>query len=142
MSDEHQPLPQSDEDFMPPEHDRILWIMAFVGIFGAIAGWLAVSFVSGLGFLLGTGLAFGSFFWLKHSLSKVFAEVGESEKPKISAIRYLARYLTIGMIVALIYAVNIVPIIAVILGMAGFGFAVMIDGIIRIFSGTQTGKEL
>ena len=28
------------------------------------------------------------------------------------------------------------------LGMAGFGFAVMIDGIIRIFSGTQTEKEL
>lgn len=142
MSDENQPFPPSDDKIMPPEHDRILWIMAAVGIIGAIAGAMAVSLSSGIGFLLGIVLAFGSYFWLKHSLGKVFAEAGESEKPKVSAIRYLARYLTLGFVVTLIYAVNIVPIIAVILGMAGFGFAVMIDGIIRIFSGTQTEKEL
>jgi hypothetical protein len=38
------------------------------------------------------------------------------------------------LVVALIYATGVVPIVALILGLAGFGFAVVIDGMIRIVS--------
>jgi len=40
----------------------------------------------------------------------------------------------LGLIVAVIYIAGTVPIIALILGFAGFGFAVVIDGMIRIIS--------
>lgn len=142
MSDENQSLNQSDDNLMPLEHDRVLWIMGLVGVLGSIVGGAAFSLSSGFGFLLGTALAFGSYFWLKHSLGKIFADAVSGERPRVSAIRYLARYFTIGAAVAVIYATNAVPIISVILGMAGFGFAITIDGILRIFTGTSNNKEL
>jgi len=127
MSGKSEPVP-------PPTHGRILLIMAVLGLIASIAGVVFHSLRFGVGFLTGTALAFASYYWLQHSLRKVFADAAEGEKPKISALRYILRYLTLAVVIAIIYVTSVLPIVPVILGMGAFGFAVVIDGIIRMFS--------
>ena len=118
----------------PPSHQRILVIMAVLGVAGGIAGAIFHSAGFGLGVLIGTALAFANYYWLKFSLRKIFKPAESGERPRMLAGKYFLRYIVIGLIVALIYATGIVPIVALILGLAGFGFAVVIDGMIRIVS--------
>ena len=126
---------------MPPSHDRILVIMAVLGVLGTIAGIVFHSIGFGIGILLGVALAFGNYYWLRYSLKKVFAEAAEGEKPRISAIRYILRYFTLAAVIAIVFAVGILPVVPVILGMGGFGFAVVIDGIIRIFQSAEARTQ-
>ena len=86
-------------------------------------------------------IAFANYYWLRYSLAKVFAEAAEGERPKISAIRYVLRYITLAAVIAIIFALGILPIVPLILGMAGFGFAVVVDGIIRIFSRAEARTQ-
>ena len=123
--------------FTPPNHQRILVIMAVLGILGTLAGMVFHSVGFGLGILVGVILAFVNYYWLRYSLAKVFAAAAEGEKPRISAIRYILRYVTLAAVIAIIFAVGILPIVPVILGMGGFGFAVVVDGVIRIFQKTE-----
>jgi ATP synthase I chain. len=135
MHDGIEPLIVSDQDVMPPSHTRILVIMAVLGLLGGIAGTIFGTVGFGLGIVVGTALAFGNYYWLKASLKRVFAEAEEGEKPKISALRYLTRYLVLGIVIAVVFASNILPIVPVILGLAAFGFATVVEGFIRIFTG-------
>lgn len=141
MRDEPDSVDSEPKDVMPISHGRVLVLMAILGVAGGIAGAIFADARHGIGFLVGTAIAFGSYFWLKHSLNKVFESTEEGSKPKISAIKYIARYFTLGLVVAIIFATDIVPIISVLLGMAGFGFAVMADGLIRIFSSFSNRKD-
>ena len=141
MTGNSETVDGSTPEVMPPTHNRILVIMAVLGLLGSIAGAVFHSIGFGIGILLGTVLAFANYYWLRYSLRKVFADAAEGEKPKISAIRYVLRYFTLGVIVAIIFALGILPIVPVILGMAGFGFAVVVDGIIRIFSSAEARTQ-
>lgn len=127
-------------EVMPPSHNRILVIMAVLGVSSSVLTAIFYSARFGLGLLIGSALAFGNYFWLKLSLQKVFAEAVEGEKARISALRYIFRYLAMAAVIAVVYASGILPIVAVIIGLGGFGFAVVIDGIIRIFSGVPDAK--
>ena len=126
---------------MPPSHDRILVIMAVLGVLGTIGGIVFHSISFGIGILLGVALAFGNYYWLRYSLKKVFAEAAEGEKPRISAIRYILRYFTLAAVIAIVFAVGALPVVPVILGMGGFGFAVVVDGIIRIFQSAEARTQ-
>ena len=126
----------------PPSHRRILVLMAAVGVAGSIAGALFVSGQFGIGGLLGSALAFVNYLWLKRSLKTIFDAAAEGQKPRMLAAGYFARYAVLGLIVAAVYIGNIVPIVALILGLAGFGFAVVLEGFIRIFSGIFSSKEI
>jgi hypothetical protein len=115
--------------------------MAVLGIVGGIAGIAINSFRFGLGIVVGTALAFANYFWLKRSLRTIFSAAESGEKPRMLAGKYFVRYLVLGAVVAIIYFSGMLPIVAVILGLGGFGFAVVIDGLIRIFQGAETGTE-
>lgn len=141
MTGEPESVPADTKEPMPPSHKRILAIMAMLGILGASAGAIFHSIGFGVGVLFGTVLAFANYYWLRYSLRKVFAEAAEGERPKISAIRYILRYVTLAAVIAIIFALGILPIVPVILGMAGFGFAVVVDGIIRIFSSAEARTQ-
>lgn len=142
MPDDQEPSNGGESGIFPDSHRRILGLMAVLGIAGAAAGGIAVSARFGIGILVGVVLAFGNYYWLKRSLKRVFDDAADGEKPKISALRYLARYLTFGILIAAIYASEVLPIVAVILGLAGFGFAVVADGLMRLFSGVFIRKGL
>jgi len=118
-------------------HNRVLVIMAVLGVLGAIAGAVFHSIAFGIGIAFGTALAFLNYFWLRHSLQKVFAAAVAGEKPKVSALKYISRYLTLAAIVALVFVTGVLPVTAVILGLAAFGFAVVAEGSIRMFSGAK-----
>lgn len=135
MSDQFEPLSADAQgNTTPPTNSRIIVIMAVLGVIGTIAGFVFISVPFGIGVLVGVSLAFINYFWLQHSLKKIFAAADSGEKPRMLAGRYFLRYLILGVIVAVIYASGWMPIAAVILGMAGIGFAVVIEGMIRIFS--------
>jgi hypothetical protein len=134
MGDDIEPMADAAEIIRPPSHERILWIMAILGVAGGIAGSVFESFDFGVGVLIGTALAFVNYYWLKRSLRTIFAAAASGEKPRMLAGKYFLRYIVLAIAVAIIYITGIVPIVALILGLAAFGFAVVVDGFIRIFS--------
>jgi hypothetical protein len=67
-------------------------------------------------------------------LRKIFGAAESGEKPKMLAGKYFLRYIVLAIVVAIIYITGIVPIVALILGLAAFGFAVVVEGFIRIFA--------
>ncbi len=136
MSDDFEPVAVDEpQTIMPISHERILVIMAGLGVLGSIAGFVFVSGKFGLGVLIGSILAFVNYYWLKVSLKKVFDNAAaQGEKPRLLAFGYFTRYLILGAIVAIFFVTEAVSIVGLILGMAGFGFAVIIEGFIRIFS--------
>jgi hypothetical protein len=142
MHDEPEPLNNPPANVMPESHRRILVIMAVMGAGGAVVAGIVASWLHGVGLLIGLAIAFANYFWLKYSLRKIFENTPEGEKPRISAIRYMGRYLALGAVIAIIYVSAVIPIIPVILGIAGFGFAVVADGLIRIFSSFSNRKEI
>lgn len=123
----------AEYDGIPPSHNRILVIMAVVGMIGGFIGIVFVSFAFGFGILTGIGLAFVNYYWLRYSLNRLFTGISEDNKPRYSIFKHLLRYLSLGGVVAVIFITGILPIVVVIVGMAGFGFAVIIEGIIKIF---------
>jgi hypothetical protein len=117
-----------------PSNRRILVIMAVLGVAVGIAACAFSSFRFGLGILTGTALAFANYFWLKSSLRKIFSAAQSGERPRMLAGKYFLRYVILGAVVAVIYAADLLPIVAVILGLLTFAFAVVIEGIMRMFS--------
>lgn len=134
MGEDFEPSAGQAENFRPVSHERILWIMAAIGVLGGIAGFAFSSLRFGLGILVGTALAFVNYYWLKSSLRKIFAAAESGERPRMLAGKYFLRYVILAIVVAVIYAAGLLPIVAVILGLGAFGFAVVIEGLIRIFS--------
>ncbi len=143
MSDDLEPVVTAEQAIMPLSHRRILVIMAVIGLAGSLGGAIFASAGFGAGLFIGSLLAFVNYYWLKVSLKKIFDLAAETgERPRLLALKYFARYLVLGAIVAILYATGAVSIVGVILGMGSFGFAVVIEGILRIFSNPVSEKEI
>ena len=142
MSDETGQGAPADNTVKPLSHGRILKLMGLIGLAGAFLGAIFVSISFGAGVLAGVLLAFLSYYWLRYSLAKVFAISAETgERPRWLGLKYIGRYLVLAAVVAALYATDAVSIIGLLLGMGVFGFAVVFEGIFRIFSGIKSGKE-
>ncbi len=143
MSDEIEPVLPAEQAIVPVSHRRILVIMAVIGLAGSVLGSALVAVSFGAGVFIGSVLAFINYYWLKVSLKKIFALAAETgEKPRLLALKYFARYIVLGAVVAMLYATEAVSIVGVILGMGTFGFAVVIEGTLRIFSNPVSEKEI
>ncbi len=123
-------------------HRRILWTMGAVALFVSLAGFIFVSWQFGLGVVLGGILSLINYYWLKISLKKIFDQAAGGLKPRFLAVRYFARYLTLGVILLIIFLTKTVPIVAVILGLASFALAIVVEGLIRLFSTFFKSREL
>lgn len=134
MSDDFEPSADQTENVQPLSNERILVIMAVLGIAGGIAGLIWVSLPFGVGVVVGTALAFLNYYWLKSSLRKIFSAAAAGERPRMLSGTYFLRYLVIAAVIAVIYATGILPIVALLLGLAAFGFAVVVEGVTRIVS--------
>ncbi|MGI8787862.1 MAG: ATP synthase subunit I [Pyrinomonadaceae bacterium] len=116
-------------------HRRILWTMGLVAAVGSLAGFTFVSWQFGTGVFIGGVLSFVNYYWLKLSLKRIFDNaVTHGQKPRFLALRYFARYLTLGAILAIVFLTHTIPVVAVILGLSSFALAIVIEGLIRIFS--------
>jgi ATP synthase I chain len=142
MSDAKEPFETVDDTVQPITHRRILSVMAICVIVGTILSFVFGSWQFGLGFLIGGILSFINYYWLKISLKKVFDSAEADEKPRISATKYMLRYVVFGGLLVLIYLTKTVPVAAVILGLASFAFAILIEAFIRIFSSFFNKKDI
>lgn len=141
MSDDIEPI-APEQTIKPLSHGRILKLMGVIGVAGSILGIVFVDISFGAGVLLGSVLAFVNYYWLKFSLKKIFASAAETgERPGLLGLKYFGRYLVLGAVVAILYATNAVSVVGLILGMGSFGFAVVFEGIFRIFSGPDKQGE-
>lgn len=133
MSDEPEPVGDGQQLTTPPRNERILMILAVLSVGGSIAGAALVSARFGLSLLVGCVLAFVNYYWMQHSLRKIFSTAADGKKPSFLGAGYFIRYLVLGCVVAFFYVTELLPISGILVGMAGFGFAVLIEGFIRVF---------
>lgn len=95
-----------------------------VGLSPFFASWRAST-----GLLLGGGLAVLNHHWLKSSISAAFGNALAGTKPRIGVIKFVLRYLVIGLVVYVAYTLNIVSLPATILGLCAFVVALFIEAI-------------
>ena len=128
--------PLTTEEQLPPQVslNRVLVLMIAIVIIGAIAGFSFGPARFGLGVLAGGILSFANYFWQRNSTRAIFAQAANGERPMLLGVRYILRYVLIGAVLWLIYLTGAFPIVAVVLGLAAFAFAVVIEGLIGIFS--------
>ncbi len=122
----------------PPPHEitkrRLLrWMAAFVMI-AAAAGFTFGPTRFGWGILVGGILAFANYFWLDRSTRLIFDNANVGIMPSLLAVRYILRYVALGLILWLIYKTDVVPVVAAIVGLSAFAMAVVADGMYGIFT--------
>ena len=142
MSEDFEPIANEQENLVPLTHQRILIVMAAVAILGSLLGFVFVSGLFGLGVLIGGVLSFVNYYWLKRSLKKIFEQAVDGEKARFLGLRYLFRYLVLGGILLIVFLTKTVPVAAVILGLASFAIAIMIEALIRLFASFFKKKEV
>jgi small-conductance mechanosensitive channel len=133
MSEEFEPV-ESDASIADMSHRRILLLMAALEVAGSLAGFIFVSGKFGSGILIGGLLSFVNYYWLKHTLKVIFDRAKGGEKPRLFAFGYIIRYVAFGFVIATIYLSQAIPITAVIAGLGAFAIAVVIEGLLRIYT--------
>jgi hypothetical protein len=124
-------------------HRRILWVMTIVLIVGIAVSLIFAERNFTFGLIIGGVLAFVNYYWLKLSLKNVFDKMAAAggEKPRFLVAQYFFRYAALGAIVGVVYFTKIVPVAAVLLGLSSIAPAVVIEGLIRIFTSNSSKRE-
>jgi hypothetical protein len=134
MSEEPEFIESEAGHIKSLSHLRILILMGLVAVAGSLYGFMYVSASFGWGVVIGGILSFVNYYWLKHSLHVVFEQAKRGERPAFAGSRYILRYFVFGLLLLFIYLTKTVSVAAVILGLASFAFAIVIEGFIRIFT--------
>ncbi|MDQ3131606.1 MAG: ATP synthase subunit I [Acidobacteriota bacterium] len=123
-----------EETIQPLSHRRIFAVMAALIVVSVALSAVFISANFGLGVLIGGILSLVNYYWLKQSLKRIFDKAVAGVVTKFLATRYFFRYLIFGAVLAIVYLTKTVPVEAVLLGLASFAFAIMIEAFIRLFS--------
>lgn len=132
MGEDLDPL-TTESSVRPISHRGILIVMAVLVVVGSIAGFVFGGTAFGSGVIFGGILSFANYFWLERSTRTIFAETAVATTG-ILAMKYILRYVAIGLVLLLVYMTGIFPVAAVILGLASFAFAVVVQGLKNIIS--------
>lgn len=117
----------------------MVWMAIFV-VAATVAGAVFGPARSGWGIVVGGFLAFANFFWLDRSTRRIFDNANVGIMPSLLAVRYIFRYVALGLALWLIYKTDVVPVVAVIVGLSAFAMAVVADGMYGIFSSIFSRK--
>lgn len=134
MSENSEQIVEQHETVKELSHRRILTVMAATVVLGGFASFILAPTNFGFGFLIGGILSLINYYWLKQSLRAIFANAVSGEKPKFLATKYFTRYAAFAAVLAIVYLTKWVPVVAVLLGLASFAFAIMIEAALRLFS--------
>src|SRR5436305_10365179 len=85
------------------------------------------------GLLLGGVLSLFNHHWLRTSLAAVFSKAEMGKRVKFNTARYVLRYFIIAAIVASAYTLNIVSIVATLVGLCSFVVAAMTEAFTQIY---------
>jgi hypothetical protein len=107
----------------------MLWTVALAVVVSApLAPWRVTT-----GLLLGGVLSLFNHHWLRTSLAAVFSTAQSGQRVKINAARYVLRYFVIAAVVAAAYALNLVSLVATLVGLCSFVVAAMIEAFMQIY---------
>ena len=134
MSEDSEQTDREPQTVKELSHRRILAAMTATVILGTLLSFVFASANFGFGFLIGGILSLINYYWLKQSLRVIFENAVSGEKPRFLATKYFTRYAAFGFVLAIVYLTKLVPVVAVLLGLASFAFAIMIEAAIRLFS--------
>lgn len=135
MSDNSAHIEPDGQNIAQFSQRRILWSMAAVAVLAGLLSFIFVSPETGAGVLFGGGLALVNYYWLKISLKRVFDKIaGGGEQPKFLAAKYLLRYAVFISILVIVFLTKVLPIVAVLLGLASFAVAIIIEALILLFA--------
>lgn len=134
MGDHIEPVADEGRSAGDLSHRRILIIMAIVIVVAGVLSFILGSARFGGGVLVGGILSFVNYFWLKGSLRSLFDKTAAGGSAGFLAVKYFFRYFAIAAVLALFYYAFAVPAAAMLLGLASFAVAVVIEGILRIFT--------
>jgi len=93
------------------------------------------------GLLLGGILSLFNHHWLRTSLSAVFGKAESGKRVKINAARYVLRYFVIAAVVALAYTLNLVSIVATLIGLCSFVVAALAEAFMQIYFAIVNREE-
>ena len=93
------------------------------------------------GLLLGGILSLFNHHWLRTSLAAVFGQAESGRRVKISAARYVLRYFVIAAVVAFAYALNLVQIVATLIGLCSFVVAALAEAFMQIYFAIVNREE-
>ena len=141
MSENSEPAIE-EQNVQPLSHTRIFILMAFAVILGSVLSSIFVSLNFGFGVLIGGVLSLINYYWLKRSLKVIIDGAIAGGTPHFLAGRAFIRYLAFGAILAFIYLTHLVPVEAVLLGLASFAVAIIFEAIIRLFNSFSNKKGL
>src|SRR5215203_1287234 len=125
---DEEPDPLTTDSAATISHRGILVIMVVVVAVGSLAGFVFGGSRFGIGVLFGGVLAFANYLWLDRSTKAIFSQTAIASTG-ILAAKYILRYAVLGLVLLLVYMTGAVPVAAVILGLAAFAFAVVIEGL-------------
>ena len=126
------PVPDYDPDLAATERRLDLFLVAF-GVLGAMSAGLARGWGAGFGFLLGTGLSFLNFRWLKAGVTRLTATaaqaVGEGAGSKGGTGRFLLRFAVVGLALYAILISHLVAFWAVLVGLFAAVAAILCEAV-------------
>lgn len=134
MSEDSEQTTREPQNVKELSHRRILAAMTATVVLGTLISFIFASANFGFGFLIGGILSLINYYWLERSLRVIFENAVSGEKPRFLATKYFARYAAFGFVLTFVYLTKLVPIVAVLSGLASFAFAIMIEAAIRLFS--------
>lgn len=111
-------------------------VAAAVLISAPIAPWRVTT-----GLLLGGVLSLFNHHWLRSSLAAIFSTAESGRKVKFNAARYVLRYFVIAGVVALAYTLNLVSLVATLVGLCSFVVAAMIEAFMQIYFAIVNREE-
>lgn len=94
------------------------------------------------GLALGCCLSIVNYKWANHSLKAMFDKSINLAKPSFSIAGYFLRYLTFGSVIGLAYFLNLISIVAALLGLLTFITAIFIAAFIQLFFGLIKREEI
>ena len=99
---------------------RAMAAMVLIAVVGAliVAPWRVVT-----GVMVGGALSLLNFHWLRASMMAAFNQ----STPRIGVIRYILRYLMMGLVITIVYQLRLISLAATIAGLCSFVIAFFIE---------------
>jgi hypothetical protein len=126
-----------------PSYQRTeAWISRLTLIFGVVAGVLAgwrYRWDWGAGLIVGAGLAWLNFRWLKQGLDALAETVAAQKAPRKVGVplgayfKALFRYVLIALVVYVIFKYLKIPVLSMVLGLCALGAATLAVSVHEIF---------
>lgn len=85
------------------------------------------------GLLIGGLLSLFNHHWLRTSVGAFFKSAEPGARPKFKVARYVTRYVVIAFVVALAYRLDLVSLVATLVGLCSFVVAALVEGFMQLY---------